>query len=153
MRNYLVLAALAMLGACGGNDGSPNASASADKQVAAVDSPAASAALAADTANVESEFKAAKAIPVGMKTTTPPLVIADPTLNLPPYTPPAPPAPVSTTTLSFGDFTNYLAPGSTQGWAPGANNSTITIPAPATNGTGAGDENGRARQYLRERVV
>ena len=121
MRNYLVLAALAMLGACGGNDGSPNASASADKQVAAVDSSAASAALAAsaaDTANVESEFKAAKAIPVGMKTTTPPLVIADPTLNLPPYTPPAPPAPVSTTTLSFGDFTNYLAPGSTQGWAP-----------------------------------
>jgi hypothetical protein len=75
-----------------------------------------------------------------MKTTTPPLVIADPTLNLPPYTPPAPPAPVSTTTLSFGDFTNYLAPGSTQGWGPGANNSTITIPAPPTNGTGAGDK-------------
>ena len=92
MRNYFVLAALAMLGACGGNDGSPGGTASANRQIAAVDSAAASAASAAsaaalaDTANVEAEFRAAKTIPLGMKTTTPPLVIADPTLNLPPYT-------------------------------------------------------------------
>jgi hypothetical protein len=146
VRNYFVLATLAMLGACGGgNDSSPNASAAADKQVNAVDSSASAAAAAsaasqADAANVQSEFKAARTIPLGMKTTTPPLVIADPTLNLPPYTPPAAPKAVSTTTLSFGDFTNYLAPGSTDGWRPGANNSTITIPAPPTNGSGAGDK-------------
>ncbi|MFL9868792.1 PA14 domain-containing protein [Paraburkholderia fungorum] len=146
MRNYFVLATLAMLGACGGNDGSPDVAASANKQIAAVDSSAASAALAAsaaalaDTASVEAEFRAAKTIPLGMKTTTPPLVIADPTLNLAPYTPPPPPTPVSTTSLNFGDFTSYLAPGSTQGWQPGTSSSTITIPPPATNGTGAGDK-------------
>ncbi|HZZ06610.1 PA14 domain-containing protein [Paraburkholderia sp.] len=147
MRNYFVLAALAMLGACGGNDGSPDVAASANKQITAVDASAAasaasaaSAAASADTANVEAEFRAAKTTPLGMKTTTPPLVIADPTLNLPPYTPPPPPTPVSTTTLSFGDFTSYLAPGSTQGWQPGTSSSTITIPPPATNGTGAGDK-------------
>jgi ABC-type glycerol-3-phosphate transport system substrate-binding protein len=44
VRNYLVLAALAMLGACGGNDGSPNATASADKQATAIDATAATAA-------------------------------------------------------------------------------------------------------------
>src|ERR1700761_9356057 len=131
-----------MLGACGGSEGSSNPSATADKQINAGDAAAASAAsaasaaAAADTANVQSEFKAAKTIPLGMKTTTPPLVIADPTLNLAAYTPPAPLSPISTTTLSFGDFTNFLAPGSTQGWAPGTSASSITIPAPATNGTG-----------------
>lgn len=137
MRNYLILAATATLtlSACGGNDGSSGVAATADKQVAAAD-----AASAAESADVQNEFKAAKAIPVGMKTTTPPLVIADPTRGLAPYVPPAPPAPVSTTTLSFGDFTNFLAPGSTQGWAPGGDNRTIQIPAPATNGTGAGDK-------------
>ena len=148
MRNYFVLAALAMLSACGGNDGSPNPSASANKQVNAVDATAASAASAAsataaasaDAADVKKEFKAAGAIPVGMKTTTPPLVIADPTLNLAPYTPPAPPAPISTTTLSFGDFTSYLAPGSASTWHPGTSASTIAIDPPPANGTGAGDK-------------
>ncbi|SMG56215.1 PA14 domain-containing protein [Paraburkholderia susongensis] len=149
MRNYFVLATtLAMLSACGGNDGSPSASASANKQAAAVNavdataasSASAAAAASADAADVQKEFKAAKTIPLGMKTTTPPLVIADPTLNLVSYTPPAPPAPVSTTTLSFGDFTSYLAPGSTDTWRAGASPSTITIDAPPTNGTGAGDK-------------
>jgi hypothetical protein len=145
VRNYFVLAALAMLSACGGNDGSPNASASADRQVTAVDATAASAASAAaaasaDAADMQKEFKAAMAIPVGMKTTTPPLVIADPTLNLAPYAPPTPSAPLSTTTLSFGDFTSYLAPGSASTWHPGASASTIAIDVPPANGTGAGDK-------------
>jgi len=72
--------------------------------------------------------------------TTPPLVIADPTLNLAPYAPPTPSAPLSTTTLSFGDFTSYLAPGSASTWHPGASASTIAIDVPPANGTGAGDK-------------
>ncbi|NML35047.1 carbohydrate-binding protein [Paraburkholderia sp. G-4-1-8] len=144
----MVLATLAMLSACGGNDGSSNPATSADKQVNAIDATAASSASTAsaasaaqvDASDVQKEFKAAKAIPVGMKTTTPPLVIADPTLNLAPYTPPAAPSPVSTTTLSFGDFTSYLAPGSASTWHPGSNASTIVIDAPPANGTGAGDK-------------
>ena len=138
MRNYLVLAAAAMLAACGGNGDSPSAVSTANKQVpVAANAVAASAAAAS---NVESEFKAAQGVALGMKTTTPPVVIRDPDQNLPPYTPPPPPPVLSTTTLSFGDFTSYLSPGSNQGWAPGPTSGSVTIPAPATNGTGAGDK-------------
>ncbi|OLL28552.1 carbohydrate-binding protein [Burkholderia sp. SRS-W-2-2016] len=128
-----------MLSACGGNDGS-NPVASANKQVNAVDATAASSASSADAADVKNEFKHAGPLPVGMKTTTPAVVIADPTLNLAPYTPPAAPAPTATTTLQFGDFTPYLAPGSASTWHAGASPATIAIDAPPANGTGAGDK-------------
>src|SRR5689334_18633258 len=120
-----------MLAACGGNSDTPNPTAVADAQTSAANS--ASAA-------VQSEFRLAGSTPLGMRTTTPAVVINDPDKNLPPYTPPSPPVALTTTTLSFGDFTSYLAAGSTQGWAPGPTSSSITIPAPATNGTGAGDK-------------
>ena len=136
MRNLFVLSASAvLLAACGGNSDSSNPTAVADTQT-----PAANTAAAAASAAVQNEFKLAGSTPLGMRTTTPAVVISDPDKNLPPYTPPAPPAALSTTTLSFGDFTSYLAPGSTQGWVPGTSASSITIPAPATNGTGAGDK-------------
>lgn len=136
MRNLIVLAASAVvLTACGGNGDSSNPSAVADAQT-----PNVNAASAAASAAVQNEFKLAGSTPLGMRTTTPAVVISDPNQHLTPYTPPAPPAALSTTTLSFGDFTSYLAPGSTQGWTPGTTASSIAIPAPATNGTGAGDK-------------
>ncbi|WP_240655877.1 PA14 domain-containing protein [Paraburkholderia phosphatilytica] len=139
MRNIIVLAAsAAMLAACGGNNDSSGPASVANSQTPATD--AALAAAAAAAANIQTEFKLAGSTPLGMRTTTPAVVISDPDQNLAPYTPPAPPAALTSTTLSYGDFTSYLAAGSTNGWVAGATPSSITIPAPATNGTGAGDK-------------
>jgi hypothetical protein len=138
VRTLIVLAAsAAFLAACGGNDGSSNPASVADAQTAGNTAAAASAASAA---TIQNEFRLAGSTPLGMRTTTPAVVISDPDKGLAPYTPPAPPAALTTTTLGYGDFTSYLAPGSTNGWVAGSTPSSITIPAPATNGTGAGDK-------------
>ncbi|WP_240766433.1 PA14 domain-containing protein [Paraburkholderia flava] len=136
MRNYLVLAAATMLAACGGGGDSPSAVPTANNQTPVVDA----AASAAAASNADNEFRATQATPLGMKVSTPPVVIKDPDQHLPPYVPPPPPRALSTVTLGYGDFTSYLAAGSTQGWVPGTSAGSITIPPPATNGTGAGDK-------------
>jgi hypothetical protein len=80
------------------------------------------------------------AIVLGLKAPPPKLVISDPTKGLPPYVPPAPPAPLSTITLTFSDFTPYVSPGTTQGWQQGSTSETIMIPPQANSNTGLGDK-------------
>jgi hypothetical protein len=80
------------------------------------------------------------AVVFGLKAPTPKLVISDPTIGLPPYVPPAPPAPLSTITLTFSDFTPFVSPGTTQGWQQGSTPATIMIPPQPDGGTGLGDK-------------
>jgi hypothetical protein len=68
------------------------------------------------------------AVVLGLKAPPPQLVISDPTKGLPPYVPPAPPAPLSIITLTFSDFTPYVSPGTVQGWQQGSTPETIMIP-------------------------
>ena len=80
------------------------------------------------------------AVALGLKAPPPPLVISDPTRGLPPYVPPPQAKPLSTVTLTFSDFTQFLSPGVTQGWQQGSTPETILIPPQPNGGTGLGDK-------------
>jgi hypothetical protein len=80
------------------------------------------------------------AVLLGLKAAPPPLVIYDPTQGLSPYVPPAPPKPLSKTTLVFKDFTPYVSSGTTQGWEQGSSPFTILIPPQPNSSTGLGDK-------------
>jgi hypothetical protein len=67
------------------------------------------------------------AVALGLKAPPPNLVISEPTKT--PYVSPKPPAPLSTVTLTFSDFTPYVSSGTTQGWEQGSTPQTILIPA------------------------
>ena len=80
------------------------------------------------------------AVALGLKAPPPRLVISDPTIGLPRYAPPAPPAPLSTIKLQFSDFTSFVSSGTTQGWQQGSTPFTILIPPQPSPGTGLGDK-------------
>src|SRR5580704_14510863 len=80
------------------------------------------------------------AVALGLKAPPPKLMISDPTIGLPRYTPPAPPTPLSTTKLTFSDFTPFVSSGTTQGWQQGSTPFTILIPPQPNPGTGLGDK-------------
>jgi hypothetical protein len=80
------------------------------------------------------------AVALGLKAPPPNLVISDRTKNLSQYVPPKPPAPLSTVTLKFSDFTPYVSSGTTQGWEQGSTPETIMIPPQPNSGTGLGDK-------------
>jgi hypothetical protein len=78
------------------------------------------------------------AVVLGLKAPPPNLVISDPTKT--PYVPPKPPAPLSTVTLTFSDFTPYVSSGTMEGWVQGSTPQTILIPAQPNGSTGLGDK-------------
>ena len=80
------------------------------------------------------------AVALGLKAPPPKLVISDPTIGLPRYTPPAPPTPLSTNKLTFTDFTPFVSSGTTQGWQQGSTPETIMIPPQPDSNTGLGDK-------------
>lgn len=104
-------------------------------------------ALAIGTIGITSTLSAAdspgvpdSAVALGLKAPTPKLVISDPTKDLSPYVPPAPPKPLSKTTLVFSDFTPYVSSGTTQGWQQGSSPKTILIPPQPNSSAGLGDK-------------
>lgn len=80
------------------------------------------------------------AVLLGLKAPPPSLHISDPTRGLSPYVPPAPPKPLSKTTLVFKNFTPYVSSGTTQGWEQGSSPLTIMIPPQPNSSTGQGDK-------------
>jgi len=103
----------------------------------AMGSVAATPALFADTS---APGVPSSAVLLGLKAPAPPLVISDPTAGLSRYTPPAPPKPLSKTTLVFKDFTPFVSSGTTQGWEQGSSPLIIMIPPQPNSSTGLGDK-------------
>jgi hypothetical protein len=80
------------------------------------------------------------AVLLGLKAPPPSLAISDPTMGVSAYVPPAPPKPLSKTTLVFKDFTPYVSSGTTQGWEQGSSPLTIMISPQPNSRTGLGDK-------------